>query len=217
MIAAMSDAIATLNSLMERGGWVMWPLAGLSLVAVSLSLERLLFWGGAHRPGRGRWITKLAGALRDGRHDAARGLCAVGGSFYATFAGAVLDRGGSDAAAIELIEDLRPRLERFGPALSTIITAAPLLGILGTVTGIIESFELLGNSGDAVTDPAQIAGGIAEALLTTATGLIVAVVALFPYAMHRASLRRAMSRLEMLAAAAEQGRVRTKPSRSPAG
>ncbi len=204
----MNGALDTLGSLMERGGWVMWPLALMSVAAVALAVERLLFWAGAHRPGRGRWITKLADALRSGNQAGVRGLCAAGGSFYATFAGSLLDRGGSDAAAMELVEDVRPRLERFGPALSTIITAAPLLGILGTVTGIIESFELLGGSGSAVSDPAQIAGGIAEALLTTAAGLVVAVVALFPYALHRASLRRAMGRLEMLSAAAEQGRAR---------
>ena len=206
MIAPMNGAMDTLSTLMERGGWVMWPLAAMSLAAVALSTERLLFWFAAHRPGRGVWITKLADALRSGNADGARGLCDAGGSFYATFASALLGRGSSDAAALELVEDLRPRLERFGPALSTIITAAPLLGILGTVTGIIESFELLGDSGATVTDPAQIAGGIAEALITTAAGLVVAVVALFPYALHRASLRRAMSRLEMLASAAEQGR-----------
>lgn len=194
---------------MDRGGWVMWPLALMSVAALTLSGERLLFWAGSHQPGRGRWITKLADALRAGNETGVRGLCDSDGSFYATFAGSLLDRGGSDAAAMELVEDVRPRLERFGPALSTIITAAPLLGILGTVTGIIESFELLGGSGSAVSDPAQIAGGIAEALLTTAAGLVVAVVALFPYALHRASLRRAMGRLEMLSAAAEQGRSRT--------
>ncbi len=202
----MSGAIETLGTLMDRGGWVMWILAGMSLVAVSLSLERLIFWLGAHRPGRGRWLGKLASALRSGNTEAARGLCGGDGSFYAAFGAALIERGRGEAAALELVEGLRPRLERFGGMLSTIITAAPLLGILGTVTGIIESFELLGAQAGAASDPAQIAGGIAEALITTAAGLVVAVVALFPYALHRSQLRRAMGRLEMLGAAAEQWR-----------
>jgi len=204
----MQDALETIGDLMRTGGWVMWPLAALSLVAITLSAERLLFWTAAHRPGTSRWLTRLAEALRAGKTENARGLCSASRSFYARFTARLIDRGRCPAAALELLEELRPALERFGPALSTIITAAPLLGILGTVTGIIDSFQLLGAraAGDpALTDPAQIAGGIAEALLTTAAGLTVAVVALFPYALHRASLRRAMSRLEMIAAAAEQG------------
>ena len=196
----------TVRNIMSSGGWVMWPLILMSLLAVSLSVERLLFWLGAHKPGRSAWISRLAEMLRTGQHGQARGLCAGDRSFYSTFATRLIDRGGSDAAASELIEGFRPGIERFGPALSTIITAAPLLGILGTVTGIIDSFQLLGGDDQtAITDPAQIAGGIAEALITTATGLVVAVIALFPYALHRASQRRAMGRLEMLAAAAEQG------------
>jgi len=201
----MQDALSAIGDLMRTGGWVMWPLAAMSLVALTLSAERLIFWTAAHRPGTTRWLARLAEALRAGKTDNARGLCDASGSFYARFTARLIDRGRAPAAALELIEELRPALERFGPALSTIITAAPLLGILGTVTGIIESFQLLGEGGPAVSDPAQIAGGIAEALLTTASGLVVAVVALFPYALHRASLRRAMSRLEMIAAAAEQG------------
>jgi len=205
----MGDVIEASRTVMERGGWAMWPLLALSLVAVTLSVERLLFWSAAHRPGRGAWLARVAAALREGRREEARKLCAAGGSFYGTFAIGLLDRGATEAAAMELVEAVRPRIERFGAALSTIITAAPLLGILGTVTGIIESFRLLaGEASTDLADPTQIAGGIAEALLTTAAGLVVAVAALFPYALHRASQRRAMGRLEALAAAAEQGRER---------
>jgi biopolymer transport protein ExbB len=217
MIATMGEILEASRALMDRGGWAMWPLLALSLIAVTLSVERLLFWAGAHRPGRGRWLSRVAAALREGRRDEARGLCASGGSFYGWFAGRLIERGASEAAAMELVEAVRPRIERFGAALSTIITAAPLLGILGTVTGIIESFRLLaGEAAQDLTDPTQIAGGIAEALLTTAAGLVVAVVALFPYALHRASQRRAMSRLETLAAAAMQGADRTQTVRGAA-
>ncbi len=215
----MNGALAAIETLMERGGWAMWPLAALSLVAVTLSIERLLFWGAAHRPGRARWLSRLADALREGRAREARGMCESAGSFYGTFARRLLDRGRTEAAAMELAEEVRPRLERFGATLSTIITAAPLLGILGTVTGIIRSFELLAvEMASDLSDPTQIAGGIAEALLTTAAGLVVAVVALFPYAIARAQQRRALGRLEMLTAAAEQGlKSKARPVQVDAG
>ena len=83
--------------------------------------------------------------------------------------GQLLDEGPSDAVAMEAVELQRPRIDRFMVALSTIITAAPLLGILGTVLGIIQSFRLLGEQ-SVLTDPSDVAGGIAAALLTTALG-----------------------------------------------
>ncbi len=90
--------------------------------------------------------------------------------------------------------------------MSTIITAAPLLGILGTVIGIIRSFRILGAPSEGqLTDPSAVSAGIAEALLTTALGLIVALVTLFPYMIFRANMERALGRLESVIAAAQQG------------
>jgi len=116
----------------------------------------------------------------------------------------VLDSSASDAAALQAVESQRPRLTRFMPTLGTIITAAPMLGILGTVTGIISAFRVLSDQ-QAVTDPTAVAGGIAEALLTTVAGLAVALVVLFPFNAFRAQIERAMGRLEALLAAAQEG------------
>ena len=116
----------------------------------------------------------------------------------------MLDHGASDAVAMEAVEMQRPRIDRFMVALSTIITAAPLLGILGTVVGIIQSFRLLGEQA-ALSDPTDVAGGIAAALITTAFGLIIALVTLFPYMLFRSWSSRAIGRLETLIAAAQQG------------
>ena len=93
------------------------------------------------------------------------------------------------------------------PTLSTIITAAPMLGILGTVLGIIASFQVLAEQ-TAVTDPARVSQGIAEALVTTAAGLLIAVVTLFPYNALRAQVDRTLSRIESLAASALSHRER---------
>ena len=83
-------------------------------------------------------------------------------------------------------------------------TAAPLLGILGTVIGIIQSFQLLGTQ-STLTDPREVAGGIAAALLTTAFGLIVALVTLFPYMLFKGQSNRAVGRMETLIASAQHG------------
>lgn len=196
----------TTREIFEQGGWVMWPLLALSVVSVALSLERELFWLSTNRPGRRNWLDRLADRLRAGDWAAARAITAKDGSVYGRITAKLLDRTPSEAALIELIELERHRIERFGVGLSTIITAAPLFGILGTVLGIIDSFQLLGASGASpISDPTLVAGGIAKALITTAFGLIVSAFTLFPYAMTRARSARSIGRLEAIGAAAIQG------------
>ena len=81
--------------------------------------------------------------------------------------------------------------------LDTIITMAPLLGILGTVTGIIQSFDLLGQL--QVEDPRGVADGIAEALITTAAGLVIALGTLLPFNYFISRIQRETRRLEQVA------------------
>ncbi len=190
---------------MVRGGWVMWPLLLLSVVSVTLCIERGWYWITLHSPGRRRRLNRLNTALRTGnRPEAERLAQRAQRSVYSVLAGRLLGESASDAVAIECIEELRPAVERFMPTLSTIITAAPLLGILGTVTGLISSFELLGTS-QMITDPREISGGIAEALISTAAGLIVALVTLFPYMIFKGQVERAYRRMESIIAAAQHG------------
>ncbi len=182
----------------------MIPLLVLSIISVALILERCWFWllvGGRGSLGR---LEKLNSTLRSGDTEAAEKLVKRDYSPYGYVAKSMLDNGASDAVAIEAVESQRPRIDRFMVALSTIITAAPLLGILGTVIGIIQSFRLLGEQA-VLTDPSDVAGGIAAALLTTALGLIVALVTLFPYMLFRGWSSRSISRLEAVIAAAQQG------------
>ena len=113
----------------------------------------------------------------------------------------------TEALAVDAVESQRRRLERFMPTLSTIITAAPMLGILGTVLGIISSFEVLSEQSAAAggTDPRSVSLGIAEALITPAAGLIVSLLTLFPYNAFRAQIERTLTRLETLANSAMVG------------
>jgi biopolymer transport protein ExbB len=200
----MSGLAATFFDVMARGGVTMWPLLGLSVVSVSLILERGLYWWRTNgRTGRSE-VARLADALRRNDRPAVEAIAAARGSSYGRFAAAISTRGYSDAIAIEAIEAQRPEIDRFMVILSTVITAAPMLGILGTVLGIIQSFELLGGE-NILTDPKEVSAGIAEALITTASGLTVALLTLFPFMAFKAQSERALGRMEALAAAAAQG------------
>ena len=200
----VDSGMSDLASLIDRGGIVMVPLCILSVISLALIIERIWFW--VLKGGRGnmRQLEKINAALREGDKEAVINLTRRDGSPYGEVAQALANQGASDAVALEAVELQRPRLDRFMVALSTIITAAPLLGILGTVMGIIQSFRLLGDQ-TTLTDPSDVAGGIAAALLTTALGLIVALVTLFPYMIFRGWASQTIGRLEMIIAAAQQG------------
>jgi biopolymer transport protein ExbB len=191
-----------LSELFTAGGPVMWPLVVLSVLSVAMSFERSVYWFRTHGPGRRAWLRKLGERLRTGDISGVQATIAKDGSVYARTVEVLLGTPPGQAPIVaDVVEQARHECERFGASQSTIITAAPLLGILGTVLGIIESFDLLG-SGQAVTDISAVAAGIAEALITTAMGLIVALITIFPYMAFRAHASRCVSTLEALAATA---------------
>ncbi len=139
----------------------MWPLLALSVISLTIIIERLFFWA-RYRKERRRTEEEVEGIASSCNSDkAARGIEAS-------------------------LKRLAKRMIRGLKILDTVVTVAPLLGILGTVTGIISSFRVLNiASGEA---PRLVSGGIAEALITTAFGLIIAILALIPfnYFSHRA-------------------------------
>ena len=200
----VDTGIADLASLIDRGGVVMIPLLILSVISLALILERVWFWLICGGRGNMLRLEQLNETLRSGDKEAVQKLVRQDGTPYGDVANALMTLGASDAVALEAVERQRPRLDRFMVALSTIITAAPLLGILGTVMGIIQSFRLLGDQA-TLLDPSDVAGGIAAALLTTALGLIVALVTLFPYMLFRGWVSQTIGQLEMIIAAAQQG------------
>src|SRR5262249_19658421 len=98
-----------------------------------------------------------------------------------------------EAEEASLIEQ---SLGRWLWVLETIVTAAPLLGLLGTITGMIRAFKLFGTEG--LGDPGGVTGGVAEALIATAVGLFIAVVALFAFNYFSNRQARVMDELEQL-------------------
>ena len=172
------------DELFFRGGAVMWPLLVCSVLAMAIILERLtvLFWKADGYRGTER---KLRVLLEEGRFEAARRK--LHGS-----------RGSLGPVAMEYLEHLdRPKdireelvakrasielskLERRLNWLSVIAHSAPMLGLLGTVTGLVGAFHQIETAGGQV-QPADLAAGIWEALLTTVFGLVIALPALAAY------------------------------------
>ena len=196
----MAELFERLGELVDRGGVVVWPLLLMSILSIALSFERGVFWWRVNASINGRF-EGLMKALRRGDADEVRSISRDDGSPFGELADRLAEGGDAESISIEVVEQARPRIERYMLVFSTIITAAPMLGILGTVLGIIRSFELLGAQ-ETITDPRDISGGIAEALITTALGLVVALLALVPYTACRGQVERALGRFEAMAAAA---------------
>lgn len=178
----MEAAFSLVAKLMYRGGPVMWPIALCSVIVVLIVLRKALQWGFhllAIRAGRSDWSATLE-ALRAGdRAETARRAAASASPYAHILADALAQEARPFAEALEwAARRAVRRLARGLGVLDTIVTLAPMLGILGTVTGIIASFDLMGTMG--VDDPTGVAGGIAEALITTAAGLVVSIGALIP-------------------------------------
>jgi len=201
IILAMLEALQTL---IERGGPVMWPLIGLSILGMALSIERAWVFFMANRGSRIQRLKDVTRAIRSGNREAADRFAKQDKSVYGALISEILDAPISESSGEEAVDEQRMRLERFLPLLSTIITAAPMLGILGTVLGIIEAFQGMSQQ-EGNPDMAQVGAAIGEALISTAAGIVVALLVLLPHATFRSQIARATSRMENLASAAVDG------------
>ena len=181
------------------GGWVMYPLLLMSMLSLTLIFERVVFWMlSAQRTGGAR-LSKYLTLFDNAQDHQAMKEAATDQTLEGELVRLALSGNTrTEAVLIGHIESMRSVIERFAPIMGAIIASAPLLGILGTVTGIIRSFDLLGEA-SAVSDPSLVAGGIAEALYTTAFGLTIALVTLFPHVYFKARAERTLGRLETLA------------------
>lgn len=188
-----------LQNLFERGGPIMWPLVGCSLVSVTITIERVIFWWRQKRAFSSDRIERMLALAAAGDYGEAASADGTGrDAASAVLAAGLTHREHGLTEAMQVEAGMRVEAMKQGLAvLDTIVTMAPLLGILGTVLGIIASFDLLGASG--IEDPKAVTGGIAQALITTATGLAVAIVTLIPLNYFIARTQRETRRLEQLA------------------
>jgi len=165
------------------GGPVMWPIILCSVVAAAIVLERL--WTLQRKRVIPRELTdriwKLVESqtLNDRHIEALANNSPLGRVLAAGLANKDQGRDIMKEAIEDTGRHVVHELERFLGTLGTIAAVSPLLGLLGTVTGMIQAFEAI--SAEGVGDPQVLAGGIGTALITTAAGLIVAIPALFAY------------------------------------
>ncbi|MFO0827658.1 MAG: MotA/TolQ/ExbB proton channel family protein [Phycisphaerales bacterium] len=164
----------------EKGGPIMWPLLFASVLALGTVAERLLFLFIERLRRRPRKLEQFFALVGEGKLDAAVRLSKTTRYYVVRALGYALEhREKSIANALVYAQSQEMKRFRRGIAiLDTVITLAPLLGLLGTVTGMMGSFSLIGGE---LSAPGAITGGIAEALIATAFGLGIAITALIPF------------------------------------
>jgi biopolymer transport protein ExbB len=186
----------SLLELFKKGGPVMWPLLLTSVIALTVVIERIFFILREKKKRQAEKVEKILSLVEDGEIDAAVTEGRSSQDFVArTLVYGLMNYEKSFSEA--LLRAANRELKRFNQGiavLDTIITLAPLLGLLGTVTGMIRSFSLLGGSG--IEAPTVITGGIAEALIATAFGLTIAIIALIPFNYLNARLEEARHDIE---------------------
>lgn len=183
VVAPLIQAGLNLGTILLKGGIVMVPLLASSILSLAVIIERCLFWRRFRAQEGGEAILALVAAgnlgqamqaARASQHPVARVLLA-----------GLEHQNPAPSIAMEATTYTQlHHLKRYLSTLDTIITLAPLLGLLGTVTGMISSFGIVSEAG--LGQPHAITGGVAEALIATATGLAVAILTLVPYNYFRA-------------------------------
>ena len=159
----------------------MYPLLACSIISLTVVIERLIFWITLNRSRNRQLLDEIMALCESGDWEAVRRKTAGSKDpIIKILISGILHRRYSMIKAMEAsAADEFKRMRRFMNVLDTMITVAPLLGILGTVTGIIQSFDVLGTSG--IEHPEFVTAGIAQALITTAAGLGIAILTVFPY------------------------------------
>ena len=191
------------NDIMTAGGPVMWPLLACSIIVLTVVIERALFWYSLERKRTRKVMDEILELAESGSWDRIKELAAGNRDHVIrVLIVGILHRNYDMGRAMEAeAEHLLQRMNRFMAILDTMITVAPLLGILGTVLGIINSFEMLGSTG--IADPKLVTTGIAQALITTATGLIISIVAVLPYNFFNSRINQAIYVMEKYATSLE--------------
>ena len=170
--------------ILQKGGVIMYFILALSVVGAVIIVERFIYFRKI-RIDEEKMLVRLKSALNKSHFDEAISICENNPSPITNLMKAGIERRNDpiqsvkevvlDAANLEI-----PKLEKFLSALGTIAHISPLLGLLGTVTGNIQAFGVLSGF-QGVGDPGLLAKGIAEALITTAAGIIVAIPAVIFY------------------------------------
>lgn len=180
-ICKFNAGVTVMFEVFFKGGPVMYPLLACSIIVLTVIIERIIFWVQVDLRRDRALMDEVLEICRQGDWELVRDK--VSGSrdyVIRVLISGILHREFSMARAMEAaaVQELK-QMRRFMGVLDTMITVAPLLGIFGTVLGIISSFEMLGSTG--IEQPHAVTAGVAQALITTAAGLGIAILAVFPY------------------------------------
>jgi biopolymer transport protein ExbB len=189
--------------LFNNGGPVMYPLLACSVIALAVSIERSIFWLRVDIRRSQPLVEDILELCRAGDWAAVKQKSTGSkNSIITILISGILHRDFSMTKAMEAAaaDEIR-RMRRYMGVLDTMITVAPLLGIFGTVIGIIISFDMLGAAG--IEDPRAVTSGIAQALITTAAGLGIAILSVFPYNYFNTKVENAAQLIEKYATSLE--------------
>lgn len=198
-MAAPVEGISVLD-LALKGGWVMVILALLSVVAVYVFIRKLIEIRQAIKDEKS-FMARIQDYMQDDKISSALKLCDETDSPYARMIKKGITHRNlplSDVrVTIENVGNVEVgRLEKSLPVLATIAAGAPMIGFLGTVTGMVRAFFDMANLQGAALDVSVLSGGIYEALVTTVGGLIVGIATLFAYNYLVALLDKVINRME---------------------
>ena len=181
----------------------MYPLLACSIISLTVVIERLVFWMVLNHHSNKQLLNEVMDLCESGDWEAVRRKTAGSKDLIVKILiSGILHRKYSMIKAMEAsAADEIKRMRRFMNVLDTMITVAPLLGIFGTVIGIIQSFDVLGTSG--IEHPEIVTAGIAQALITTAAGLGIAILSVFPYNYFNSLVENAAIQIEKYATSLE--------------
>lgn len=182
-----------------KGGWLMIPLALLLLVSIYIFFERLFATSRVTKADN-NFMQQIKSLIQNGKIDEAKQLCESTNTPYSRMIEKGVSRIGRPMndvlVAIENVGNMEvAKMEKGFNWLATTAAGAPMIGFLGTVTGMVQAFYQLASAGQN-SNVSILAGGIYEALVTTVAGLIVGILALFAYNYLTSRVNKIMNRLE---------------------
>jgi len=187
----------------KSGGPVMYPLLTCSVIVMTVIIERIIFWVRVNMQRNHSLVDEVLELCRTGNWESVREKTAGSKDYIIRILiTGILHREFSMTRAMESAgaEEIK-RMRRYMGVIDTMITVTPLLGIFGTVLGIITSFDVLGTAG--IEHPEAVTAGIAQALITTATGLGIAILSVFPYNYFNSRVENAVLSIEKYATSLE--------------
>jgi biopolymer transport protein ExbB len=223
--AALRDMVEKFNLIETfiHGGWIMWPILAASIAAFTVVIERVFFIFNETRKRSRKKLEQFFARCEANDLDGAIAVSKTTKDFVVRALGYALEHREASlhSALMYSAQTATKRFNRGLVVLDTVITLAPMLGLLGTVTGMMGSFQAIGGDNG---NPTAVMGGISEALIATAAGLGIALICLLPYNYLNAKIEEAQkdletatARLELLVQVSEQVALKLKepPSSGP--